>query len=94
MDKKVFAILLGMSLLLSAPSFLRIPSVLPFLDPEIRAAAPRAMEELRSQGLWLVNVDFLKVEKADEEICFHWLHRYRSRLAIAEPEELTTCISS
>ena len=85
--------LFALSIILSTPSLVRIPRVLPFLDADVRSAAPKALEELRSQGLWLVNVDILGVEKTNKQICFLWEHRYTSREKSA-PEILTTCIDA
>jgi len=91
---RLLGVLLLLSLLLSIPSIVLIPRYLPFLDAEVRAAAPHALEKLRDRGLWLINVEMQTVERREEAICFIWEHRYRSRSRIEEPEILTTCIDA
>ena len=81
-----------MSVLMSIPSLLLLPRTLPFKDPDVRRAAPKALEELRSEGLWLINVEMQHVERKGEQVCFTWKHQYRRRGGFAEPEILTTCI--
>ena len=91
MKKRLLAPLIAFSLLLSTPSLLRIPRVLPFLDAEVRAAAPMMLNRLRERGLWLVNTDLKKVIKDAEGICFLWDHRYTAVERSFAPEILTTC---
>jgi hypothetical protein len=93
-NTRLFLSLLALSLLLSTPSLLRLPRVLPFFDPEVRSAAPRALEELRAQGLWLVNVDIRKITQEENKICFQWEHQYTRRGSRSAPELLTTCIDA
>lgn len=88
---RLLGVLFVLSLLLSAPSIVLIPRYLPFLDSEVRAAAPHALEKLRSHGLWLINIEMQSTERRDGEICFTWEHRYRARERIEDPEILTTC---
>lgn len=89
---RLFLSLLVLALLLSIPSIVRIPRVLPLLRSNVRAAAPEALEELRSKGLWLVNTDLINVEWRDHAICFLWEHRYTSREGKDPAEILPTCI--
>ncbi len=91
MRTKLLLSLLALSIVLSIPSLLRIPRVLPFLDPEVRAAAPQALEMLRSQGFWLVNIDIHDIEAREGQICFLWEHRYSSRKGRAPAAIITTC---
>lgn len=92
MQRILLITLLAISLLLSLPSLWRSPRFVPFLRSEVRAAAPRMMEQLRSQGLWLVNVELLAAEERGEKLCFLWQHQYHARTHIDAPEELLTCI--
>jgi len=72
---------------------MRIPNVLPFLDPEVRAKAPLAIEEMRKQGIWMVNAELDSITREDGKVCFHWKHAYRNRTEPEpEPESITTCI--
>ena len=80
------------SFLLSIPSLVLIPRYLPFLDVEVRNAAPKALEELQRDGLWLINTEMQNVERREGSICFTWKHQYRKRGGFADPETLTTCI--
>ena len=91
---RLLLILAAISLLLSLPSLARIPRVLSLLDPEVRAAAPHALETLREKGLWLVNTDLLRIERQGKKTCFHWEHRYTARTFTGTPEYLTTCIDA
>lgn len=91
MKARLLLSLTALTIALSMPSLLRIPRVLPFLDPEVRAAAPQMLEELRARGLWLVNVDIESVTKEDEKWCIHFVHRYTSRKGTRAPEPITTC---
>ena len=92
MNSKLLASLFGISILLSAPSLVRIPLVLPFFHADVRAAAPETVGALREQGLWLVNVDLQNIERKENEVCFHWEHRYTSRTTTSNPHVLTTCL--
>lgn len=94
MKIKLLTSLLAASLLLSVPSIVRIPRFMPFIKADVRAAAPKAMDELRSMGLWLVNVDMKSIERKGDDICFTWIHQYRSRSEVYESEDITTCIAS
>ena len=91
MKKRLLAFLIAFSLLLSTPSLLRIPRMLPFFDAEVRAAAPMMLSRLRERGLWLVDTDLKEVIKDAEGICFLWDHRYTTRERSFAPEVLTTC---
>ena len=81
------------SLLLSIPSILRAPRFAPFLQAEVRDAAPKALDLLRSGGLWLVNVDLRRVEKKEDMVCFTWTHQYSSRDGKDSSEDITTCVA-
>ena len=81
-----------LTILLSIPMILKIPGLLPFLQSDVRAAAPQTIEMLRAQGIWVVNAKLVKMEERENEICFDWIHRYRSRVKIDPPELLSTCI--
>jgi hypothetical protein len=92
MRTKLLPSLLALSLFLSLPSLIRLPRVLPFLHADVRAGAPKALETLRSQGIWLVNIDLVSIQREESQICFTWSHRYSSREGKSPPEILTTCI--
>ncbi|MBU2213235.1 hypothetical protein KKC44_02765 [Patescibacteria group bacterium] len=81
-----------LTLLLSAPSLNRIPRMLPFFDAEVRAKAPHGVEELRKQGIWVVNTKLQSIQKQETSTCFTFEHRYRSRGSVADPEEITICL--
>ena len=81
-----------LTLLLCTPSLLHIPRVVPFLDPEIRSAAPRALDALWQSGIWIYNTELLGAHKEEDNICFSWHHEYRARNYHLQPEILTTCI--
>lgn len=82
--------IIALTLIISLPSLPRIPRVLPFLAADVRAAAPLMLEDLRKQGLWLVNVDIVRVAK-EPNVCFTWEETYRSRERVFDPKLLTTC---
>jgi hypothetical protein len=92
MHKKLLVSLFAVSLLLSTPSLLRIPLVLPFLDADVRRTAPQAVDKIREQGLWAINAELHSVEKNSEEICFTWDHQYRKRDGFLKPSIITTCV--
>jgi len=91
---KILTILtcLILTTLSSIPSILKIPGMLPFIDSEVRSAAPKAIEELRKEGVWVVNAKVNSIEKKDGKVCFEWEHEYRSRFEFKEPEIITACI--
>lgn len=93
MNKKLLTTLLAISLFLSTPSIIRIPRVFPFIHAEVRSAAPKAIEQLRSQGLWLSNAELEGIQITDAGICFEWLHRYRRPQGLEKREYITTCIN-
>ena len=93
-QKSILLSLLILSLVLSTPSLMRIPRMLPFLHADVREAAPKALDMLRSEGLWLVNIDLRKIERTAEGICFEWEHHYTSRETKGNPEILSTCIDA
>jgi len=66
--------------------------MLPFLDSEIRAKAPLAIEEMRKQGFWMVNAELDSMTKEGDKVCYHWTHQYRSRFEFGEPQSITTCL--
>lgn len=70
---------------------MRLPRVLPFIHADVRAAAPKMIENLRSRGLWLVNVDLGEISRGQNAICFHWNHSYTARNRTEELESVTTC---
>ncbi|MCF7845142.1 MAG: hypothetical protein K9M03_04940 [Kiritimatiellales bacterium] len=92
--KKVpyITICIALTICFSIPSLLRIPVMLPFTDIEVRQTAPLAVEKMHSQGIWLVNTELKSVEKLEQETCFTFEHKYRSKGSIYEPEIITTCI--
>jgi len=91
---RLLAALLGLSVLISVPSLLRLPSTLPLLSAEVRAAAPQAIEELRAKGLWVVNTDLTGITREQNVVCFHWEHRYTKRGYTGPSESITTCIDA
>ena len=91
MKQRLLTTLLATSILLSTPSIMRIPRLIPFLDADVRAIAKGAADELRNQGLWLVNADIQKIEKLDNQICFHWEYEYRSQFRLHTPRIIPTC---
>ena len=84
-------ILLVLSIALSAPSLMRLPRVLPFLHADVRASAPKMLDDLRLRGLWLVNVDLEEVRRGQNAICFYWTHNYTARNRTENSEPITTC---
>lgn len=91
MKIRLLITLFSLSLLLSAPSLVRIPIVLPFLDVDVRAAAPAMLQTLREKGLWLVNVDMKSITKDTKGICFTFEHRYTGTSRHYSTELITTC---
>jgi len=84
-----------LTLLLSIPSLMRTKIMLPFLESEVRTKAPLAIEELRKEGIWVVNAELTSITKEDEKTCFHWEHRYTQRMPFVlgpKSEVLTTCL--
>ncbi len=82
--------------LFSLPSILRIPSVIPFLDADVRAKAPKAIEEIRKEGIWMVNTHLKSVTKDDNGTCFHFDHQYSQQETnnqkLKTKNSLSTCI--
>ena len=93
MNYRLLLSLLSLTLALSMPSLMRLPRIIPFLQPEVRAAAPRMLDELRSQGLWLVNTDLMEIENTADGLCFTWEYRYHGHGGIKDPRIITTCTS-
>ena len=83
--------LAALTIVISMPSLLRIPRVLPFLRTEVRAAAPAVLQELRSQGLWLVNADLLGIEESNGILCFTFEYQYRGGGTSSAPRIITPC---
>ncbi|MBU0459104.1 hypothetical protein KJ652_00130 [Patescibacteria group bacterium] len=81
-----------LTILFSVPSLIRIPAMLPFIDSEVRAKAPLAIEEMRKNGFWMVNADIESITKEGGRVCYHWKHQYRSRFEFGEVEFITTCL--
>ena len=84
--------LFALSLLLSTPSLVRLPRFLPFIHADARRAAVVAIEDLRRQGFWLVNVDLVGIARKTGGVCFLWEERYTSRAGTAPPKLSGTCI--
>jgi hypothetical protein len=81
-----------LTVLLSLSSLRRAEAVLPlYVSPGVRAAVPRALEQLRAQGLWLVNVQLTGIDRREGQICFRWEHRYSRRTGKDDPELISTC---
>ena len=93
MTKKNALLISGlMTIFLSIPLLIKIPMSMQFLDSDVRVAAPKAIEDIRSQGLWLVNADLINIRKESEDVCFDWSYTYRSREKTWDPIEISTCI--
>jgi len=71
---------------------MRIPLMINFLDPEVRAMSPLAIEELRIKGIWMVNADLKSITKEGGKTCFNWEHQYESRSMTKTVEFITTCL--
>jgi len=84
-----------LTILFSLPSILKISTVLPFLDAEVRAKAPIAIQNLRKEGVWLVNTKLISITREEDKTCFHFDHKYTKRnpgFLIPDSKALTTCI--
>ena len=82
-----------LTVLFSLPSLAKVEAVFPlYVSSEVRKAAPQALEKLRSQGLWLVNVKLVGIGEHEDEICFEWEHRYSGRTGKDTAEWITTCV--
>jgi len=68
-----------------------LPRYIPLLDARVRAASMDAMNDLRHQGYWLINMELMETNIESDRICFTWEYRYRNRLGIAAPETIQTC---
>lgn len=86
-----YGFLLFLSIVMSLPSIVRIPRMLPFLDPAVRAEVPGMLDQLRAEGLWLVNTDLVGIQGKERGICFIWDHRYTSRRGRWPPAPIFTC---
>ncbi|MFA7681745.1 MAG: hypothetical protein WCX61_01820 [Candidatus Peribacteraceae bacterium] len=83
----------ALALLVSVPSLILLPHMVPFLQQPVRAAAPLAIRELRKQGLWLVNAELQRIEQTEDGVCFHWKYRYTQRMkTLLQSESYITCI--
>jgi|TARA_B100001971_G_C18260020_1_gene585847 hypothetical protein len=91
-------ICLVLTIAFSIPSILKIPMMMPFLDSAVRAKAPQAIENLRKEGIWMVNTELKSVTKEEDQTCFHFEHTYtldnrtRKPNPKTEPETRTTCL--
>ena len=88
------AVLLGCTsatVLLALLALAPLPLSLPLLDARVRAASIDAMNDLRDQGFWLINMELQSTEMREIDVCFTWEYRYRNRLGIAEPQSIQTC---
>lgn len=87
-------ICLILTIAFSIPSTLKIPMMIPFLDSEVRAKAPQAIENLRKEGVWMVNTKLKSVSREGGEICFQFEHSYTSKFlrAVPRPSSLVTCL--
>jgi hypothetical protein len=84
-----------LTIIFSIPSLIKVPMMMPFLDAEVRAKAPQAIEKLRKEGIWVVNAELIKITKEQDKTCFHFSHEYKgkdSRFRIPDSEQLTSCI--
>jgi len=84
-----------LTILFSIPSILKIQMMLPFLDSEIRAKAPKAIEELRKEGIWMVNTKLKSVTRKEDETCFYFDHAYTNKKSyVLRPTSyiLKTCL--
>lgn len=91
MNTRLCLSLTALTLALSMPSLMRLPRMIPFLQSDVRAAAPQMLKELRAQGLWLVNTDLAGIEDTAEGLCFTWEYRYRGHGGIKDLRIITTC---
>jgi hypothetical protein len=91
-NRHLLAALFTLSILLSIPSILKIPRMVPLASAEVRGAALQAVDMLRSQGIWVVNADLQRIHREEGGICFDWEHRYTARAWTGEPKILTTCV--
>lgn len=82
----------ALTVLFSLPSILKIPTVMPFLESEVRAKAPKAIDKLRKEGIWMVNTDLKSITQDEKGTCFHFDHRYTPDNRQPKPENRTTCI--
>lgn len=77
--------------LLCVPLLPSLPLSAHFLSPRVREAAPDALAQLRTQGMWLVNVQLKDIDERPDQVCFRWEYLYRSRTTTLPPEQITTC---
>lgn len=66
-------------ILTSLPSLVRVSTVLPFIHPQVRQAATKDIDWLRTYGFWLVNTRLISITTDTSGICFTWDHAYRNR---------------
>lgn len=92
MKRKGLSVCIILTIFFSIPSLLLLPNIAPFLSSDVRSAAPKAISMLRREGAWIVNAELDHIEHHEEEICFVWTYRYRSRTTNSPPALRTTCI--
>ena len=68
-----------------------LPRYLPLLNSRVRHTVVLAMDELRTQGYWLTNMELVKTEITADEVCFTWEYRYKNRTTQYSPEYVRTC---
>lgn len=81
-----------LTVMLCIPSLLRVPVLLPFTDATVRTAAMQAVQELRTQGWWMVHAHLTHIQKTDANTCFDWTYRYRSGFGAAPVRTERVCI--
>jgi hypothetical protein len=62
-----------------------------FFNSEIRSHVSESADKLRLMGLWLINIDIVKVESKDLDTCFTWEYEYRSKEKVYPKELITNC---
>ncbi|MDD5055187.1 MAG: hypothetical protein PHZ00_02870 [Candidatus Peribacteraceae bacterium] len=72
----------ALSLLFCVPFIPRLPLSMAFFSSSVRNVSPRAVREIRTRGLWLVNADLTEIRRDGGSIGFSWIYRYRSRTRV------------
>jgi len=83
---------IALTVLLSLPLIKQLPLTRELMESDVRSRAPQAVESLQRRGVWVVNVELQDIEVREDDVCFHWEERYRSRTEIADPKPITTCL--
>jgi|GEM_PF-6725390 len=82
------------ALMLSLPQLHRAQTImLPMLSTPVRTFAAESAKQLQYEGLWMVNVEPLQIQKEDDTICVTWKYQYQRKGETLPPRIKKLCRS-